>query len=180
VFSIFKSKEQQQRDMVISAIRKHIIEAAAEIAHADGTLSLHHRYQAATTIFNVAIYVDRTAAAVEARSQKVKSMLEAGRAHHAFGTMLATRLVIAAVLLGQLSGKEWMDASFAVAELEGMLHGFMERAGVTPWPIPYAYDGQFEKFRKEFAAREAEEEQRAIAMYHAERRAQGSTTEPDA
>lgn len=167
MFALFKSAETKQREqnlkIVIASVRQHISEASAEIQHIERTMDQQLRNQAASILFNTVIYCDRSMNAVEAKTARVTKLLEANRLQRALGMMLGTRLVIAGVLLAELSGKEWVEASFVFAALEGMLRGFMERNGVDPWPVVYAYDGLFERYRHEYIAHEDAKDPKATA-----------------
>jgi hypothetical protein len=158
VFGIFKSSEtkrrERERDVVISAIQQNVAEAQQEILYAEHTLDKNMLNHIANSLRNAVIYCDRTAEAVEARTAKVKSLFDAGESQHAIGEMLGTRLVISAVLLGRLTGKEWMEASLEFALLEGTLRGFLERHKTDPWPVMYMEKFTFERYRTEYIERE--------------------------
>ena len=79
--------------------------------------------------------------------------------------MLGTRLVMGGILLARLAGQEWLEASIELAHLEGLLRGFMERNGVQPWPVMYAEDFAFERYRREYIENEEREEREALAEY---------------
>lgn len=75
-------------------------------------------------------------------------------------------MVACGVLLLKVEGQEWLEASLAFARLEGLLSGLVSHYGVEVWPIHYAYDFEFEKYRKAQAAERLLEESELNATQH--------------
>jgi hypothetical protein len=58
--------------------------------------------------------------------------------------------------MSQLRGREWIEASFHFATIEGYLKGFIERAGVDAWKAPYMTEsGEFKQERQQYLSERA-------------------------
>ena len=135
---------------MVTEILNNLDGAKKEIEYLRNSCSHQKLYHSALAIFNTVIYVDRTTEAVEERSKKIPLHAASGREHVAVGTGIALRLIVSGILLEKLEGKDWLEAAPSFAQLEGYIRGFMESAGVEPWPLIYAEYFSFERYRAEY------------------------------
>jgi hypothetical protein len=155
MFGFFKSAEtkrrERQRDQVTKAIRENVSGAAAEIKYVESKFELAHRRIAAARARNTVVDCERSADSVEALQPEVRSLTAKVGTPLAMGLgmMLGSRLVISGVLLGQLEGRDFLETVPELLALEALLHGFMERQGVEPWPVMYYDEVEFERYRCE-------------------------------
>ena len=160
MFRFLKSKERKEAETIIASLAQLTDEARAEIAHMERQLTNSQKVIASVHIRRAVMFFSREIQAVEQLRADVRRFSEAGKTANAFGTMVGSRLVMAGVFLKLLAGKPWIEAALYVAMLEGFIHGFMERVGDKPWPVRYAEDFSFERYRLEYVAKkEAEAEQ---------------------
>ena len=152
MFGLFKSaaqrKAESDRDYVVEMIVKSVRSARQEI------VTLHERVEprfhraAAVTTKTVVVQCDRMQSEIEMWQARAEQAERQGRLFRAIGISLGTRLLVCDLLLRQLKGKEWSDASFALPELEGLLMSFLTANQVETWPVSFLFEGDFEKYRQ--------------------------------
>lgn len=150
MFSFFKSKERKKEEAIIASLAQIPDEILPDIVYMEKQLTKSQKAVASAYILRAVMLFSRDIQAVEQLHADVQSFSKAGKTANAFGTMVGSRLVMAGVLLDQLTGMPWIEASRYVAMLEGLIYGFMERVGDKPWPVPYAEDINFERYRLEY------------------------------
>lgn len=153
MFGLFKSKETKEVEAIVAVLDQIANEAQTEIQHMERQFSRSQKLMASVHIRRAVMSFPRDVDAVRQLRSWVIDLNKAGRMPQALGAAIGSRLVLAGVFLKQLRGKAWIEAAFSVAVLEGLIKGFMERAGDNPLPGHYAFDIEFERYRLEYLAR---------------------------
>lgn len=169
MFGIFKSAEKKRleadRDLVIRGIRELAQQNLNNIRFADDTFSAAQNRHIANRAFLTAMDFDRTKEALSRLEASIRKLDAEGKLENSdrktgtsIGMMLAYRMISGGHLLSRVDSSHWFEVATEFAPLEGSLRGFLGRQGVSEWSVPYVEDVNFERYRRDFAAKESSAE----------------------
>lgn len=149
MFTFFRKKSKPQFEVsfddAMAGIGATIRSALQEVEMLE-TYDEALQFEAASHIKTLLLTTERSIAGATMLESMTTKFVEEEHLHFATATSLAMRLVVASRVAMLIDPAKWIDYAPYLANLEGVVAGFVTDTGVIAWPVSYYEDMRFEEY----------------------------------